>query len=136
MRVLGLSDPDGLVEYLEFLLAGPHVIRRYARNVEDERGLEYPVGWPVPHGRSGGGVFPWDGRAARPELVGIAHSHAAAVTASTLRVKPLGPDALGFDVVGEEPWRFLAHEPSAVVLAPGEVLPQGEASAHMEDALP
>ncbi|MDP6386243.1 MAG: hypothetical protein QGI93_08630 [Planctomycetota bacterium] len=98
-------------DLIPFIRGGPYTIKGRSEISDGIWSVTYPHEWPQPSGHSGGGVFLWNEKAQRPELVGVFHTWDQATITTTKEFSLFGSSSLLVQSTSKEKVRSLAFSP-------------------------
>jgi hypothetical protein len=78
------DTPRKISDLIPFIRGGPYTIKGRSEISDTGGYMSYSNQWPCPKGHSGGGVFLWNEKAQRPELVGVFHTWVSSTTITTV----------------------------------------------------
>jgi len=107
----GTLAPETFQSVLSFLEQGPYLLQGMSRRIEGMAVISTDLLDGAPFGHSGGGVYLWNDRRHRMELVGLFHSWAATTQVVTEHHRPLGIGALAYDSTSENEGAVLQYAP-------------------------
>ncbi len=103
--------PRKTSDLITFIRGGPYTIRGRSELSDEGWSVTYPHEWPQPSGHSGGGVFLWNEKVQRPELVGVFHTWDQATITTTKEFSLFGSSSLLVQSTSKEKVRSLTFSP-------------------------